>query len=46
MQNELVILEMVFFAILMRHAYSAAPYRAEAVTTTSEDATSGDKKNE
>ncbi|XP_006360132.1 transmembrane protein 184C-like [Solanum tuberosum] len=46
MQNELVIVEMVFFAILMRHAYSAAPYRAEAVTTTSGDATSGDKKNE
>lgn len=41
LQNVLVIVEMVFFAILMRHAYSAAPYRQEAVTTTT-----GDKKKE
>lgn len=39
-QNVLVIVEMVFFAIFMRHAYSAAPYRQEAVTS------SGDKKKE
>lgn len=39
-QNVMVIVEMVFFAILMRHAYSAAPYRQEAVTS------SGDKKKE
>ncbi|KAK4342038.1 hypothetical protein RND71_037854 [Anisodus tanguticus] len=39
-QNVLVIVEMVFFSIAMRHAYSAAPYRQEAV------ASSGDKKKE
>lgn len=40
LQNVLVIVEMVFFSLLMQYAYTAEPYRAGSVSKPTE------KKNE
>ncbi|CAI9784144.1 unnamed protein product [Fraxinus pennsylvanica] len=40
LQNMLVVVEMVFFSLLMQYAYTAAPYRTASVSATS------DKKKE
>lgn len=37
LQNTLVIVEMVFFSLLMQYAYTAEPYRNGSVSVKTED---------